>query len=67
MRVVFTSRGWAGYSHWLRADRNIVERINRLIDDALRDPFTGISKPEQLRHALTGPWSRRITEAHRLI
>jgi toxin YoeB len=67
MRVVFTPYGWADYTHWLTADRNNVKRINRLIDDALRDPFTGIGKPEQLRHALTGAWSRRITEEHRLV
>ncbi len=67
MRVVFTPHGWADFTHWLAADRNNVKRINRLIDDALRDPFTGIGKPEQLRHALTGAWSRRITEEHRLV
>ena len=44
-----------------------IKRINRLIDDALRDPFAGIGKPEQLRHALAGAWSRRITEEHRLV
>jgi len=67
MRVVFTTHGWSDYTHWLAADRNNVKRINRLIDDALRDPFAGIGKPEQLRHALTGAWSRRITEEHRLV
>ena len=67
MRVVFTPHGWADYTYWLAADRNNIKRINRLIDDALRDPFTGIGKPEQLRHALTGAWSRRITEEHRLV
>ncbi len=67
MRVVFTPHGWADFTHWLAADRNNVKRTNRLIDDALRDPFTGIGKPEQLRHALTGAWSRRITEEHRLV
>jgi toxin YoeB len=67
MRVVFTPHGWADYTYWLAADRNNIKRINRLIDDALRDPFTGTGKPEQLRHALTGAWSRRITEEHRLV
>ncbi len=67
MRVGFTPDGWADYTHWLTADRTNVKRIDRLIDDALRDPFTGIGKPEQLRHALTGAWSRRITEEHRLV
>ena len=67
MRVVFTPHGWDDYTHWQTTDRNILKRINRLIDDARRDPFTGIGKPEQLRHALSGTWSRRITEEHRLV
>jgi toxin YoeB len=67
MRVVLTPHGWTDHTHWLTADRNNVKRINRLIDDTLRDPFTGIGKPEQLRHALTGAWSRRITGEHRLV
>ncbi len=67
MRLVFTPNGWADYTHWLAADRATLKRINRLIDDALRDPFEGIGKPEPLRHALTGAWSRRISEEHRLV
>ena len=67
MRVVFTPHGWDDYTHWLTTDRSLLKRINRLIDDARRDPFTGIGKPEQLRHALSGTWSRRITEEHRLV
>lgn len=45
----------------------MIKRINRLVDAARREPFTGIGKPEQLRHALAGAWSRRITEEHRLV
>ncbi len=67
MRLVFTSNGWADYTSWLAADRQTLKRINRLIDDALRDPVAGIGKPEPLRHMLTGVWSRRITEEHRLV
>ena len=67
MRPVFTPNGWADYTHWLAADRATLKRINRLIDDVLRDPFEGIGKPEPLRHALTGAWSRRISEEHRLV
>jgi toxin YoeB len=51
----------------LTADRNNVKGINRLIEDAVRGPFAGIGKAEQLRHARTGAWSRRITEEHRLV
>ncbi|HSK54809.1 MAG TPA: Txe/YoeB family addiction module toxin [Jiangellales bacterium] len=50
-----------------RADRATLKRIDRLIDDALRDPSTGIGKPEPLRHMLAGAWSRRIGEEHRLV
>ncbi|MCW2549091.1 MAG: hypothetical protein JWN96_3551 [Mycobacterium sp.] len=67
MRLVFTTHGWDDYTHWLRADRATLKRINRLIDDALRDPFAGIGKPEQLKHALAGCWSRRISDEHRLV
>jgi toxin YoeB len=67
VRLVFTPHGWDDYQHWVQTDRTTVKRINKLIDDVLRDPFTGIGKPEQLRHALAGAWSRRITEEHRLV
>ncbi len=67
MRLVFTPNGWDDYKYWLQADRQILKRINRLIDDALRDPTQGIGKPEPLKHMLAGAWSRRITEEHRLV
>jgi toxin YoeB len=67
VRLVFTSHGWDDYQHWLQTDRQILKRINRLIDDALRDPTDGIGKPEPLKHMLAGTWSRRITDEHRLV
>ncbi|MCI1787973.1 MAG: Txe/YoeB family addiction module toxin [Actinomyces sp.] len=67
MRVVFTAHGWADYAYWQRADRAVLRRINRLIDDALRDPAHGIGKPEPLKYGIAGAWSRRITDEHRLI
>jgi len=67
MRRVFTSNGWTDYKHWQSVDRATLRRINRLIDDVLRDPFDGIGKPEPLRHAFAGCWSRRISEEHRLV
>lgn len=67
MRLVFTPHGWDDYTHWLRTDRQVLTRINRLIDDALRDPTAGIGKPEPLRHMFAGAWSRRITDEHRLV
>lgn len=67
MRVVFTPNGWEDYTHWVGSDRNVLKRINKLIDDILRDPYSGIGKPERLRHVLAGAWSRRIDEEHRLV
>ena len=67
MRLVFTTNARDDYVHWQTADRSKIRRINRLLDDVLRDPFDGIGKPEQLRHVLAGAWSRRIDEEHRLV
>lgn len=67
MRLAFTHQGWDDYLYWQRTDRSVLKRVNRLIEDALRDPGDGIGKPEALRHVLQGAWSRRITEEHRLV
>lgn len=67
MRFVFTPHGWDDYVHWQVSDRATLKRVNRLLDAVARDPFDGIGKPEQLRHALAGTWSRRIDEEHRLV
>lgn len=67
MRLVFTPNGWADYTSWLTADRRMLSRINKILDDAARHPFEGIGKPEPLRHALAGAWSRRISGEHRLV
>ncbi len=67
MRLVVTPNGWSDYTYCLAADRQMLIRINRIIDDALRDSVAGIGKPEPLRHLLSGAWSRRITEEHRLV
>ena len=67
MRLVFTPHGWEDYQYWQAADRQTLKRLDRLLDDTLRDPFSGIGKPESLRHVLAGCWSRRIDEEHRLV
>lgn len=67
MRLVFTPTGWKDYVHWQSADRAMLKRINRLLDDVCRDPFSGIGKPEPLKHAFAGSWSRRISDEHRLV
>lgn len=53
--------------HWQQADKKILKRINDLIKAISRDPFEGIGKPEPLRHGLSGYWSRRINDEHRLV
>lgn len=67
MRLAFTPEGWEDYQHWVTNDRKTLKRINRLIEDCLRDPFDGLGHPEPLRHVLAGAWSRRITQEHRLV
>jgi len=59
VRLAFTPNGWQDYTHWLAADGAALKRIDRLIDDVLRDPFEGTGKPESRCHALTGARSRR--------
>jgi toxin YoeB len=53
--------------HWIDTDRKTASRIFELIEAALRDPFTGIGKPEPLKYVLAGCWSRRVTQEHRLV
>ncbi len=59
--------GWADYLWGQETDRKVLARVNELIRDTLRNPFTGIGKPEPLKGNLKGWWSRRITQAHRLV
>ena len=67
MNIVFTDMGWEDCQHWVTTDKAMVKRINKLIAEVRRTPFTGIGKPEALKHQLSGYWSRRITEEHRLV
>ena len=67
MRLTWLPGGWADYLHWQEQNRRTLHRINEVIRDALRNPFTGIGKPEPLRGNLKGWWSRRITQEHRLV
>jgi toxin YoeB len=67
VRLGFTEHGWPDYTYWLKADRDVLRRINRLLEDVMRDPYAGIGKPEPLKHALSGAWSRRIDDEHRLV
>ena len=66
-RVVWTLAAWEDYLHWQGQDRKTLKRINHLIRDAARTPFSGIGKPEPLKENLSGFWSRRIDDTHRLV
>ena len=67
MKIIFSSNSWEDYLHWQSTDRRILKRINALIKEICRDPFSGTGKPEPLKHALAGYWSRRIDDEHRLV
>lgn len=67
MKLVFADEAWQDYLYWQQQDKRMVKRINELIAATARDPFAGIGKPEPLKHALTGYWSRRITDEHRMV
>ncbi|WP_328632693.1 Txe/YoeB family addiction module toxin [Streptomyces sp. NBC_00356] len=64
--VNFDPAAWDDFQYWLAADRKTVRRIVRLIGEIQRDPFAGIGKPEPLKGDLSGYWSRRIDDEHRL-
>lgn len=67
MRLVFSEQAWEDYLHWQTTDKNILKRINTLIKETARTPFEGVGKPEALKHALAGYWSRRINDEHRMV
>jgi toxin YoeB len=67
VKLVFSELAWVDYLYWQKQDRKLVERINKLIEATAREPFTGIGKPEPLKHAFAGFWSRRINDEHRMV
>lgn len=67
MNVAFTPQAWDEYLFWQETNARMVARIHELIKDITRNPSSGIGKPEPLRHALVGYWSRRITAEHRIV
>ncbi|OYU45061.1 MAG: Txe/YoeB family addiction module toxin [Burkholderiales bacterium PBB4] len=67
MRLIFAEEAWDDQLYWQKQDRKMVERINKLIQEIQRAPFDGIGKPEPLKHALAGFWSRRFTDEHRVV
>jgi toxin YoeB len=65
--VHFSDDGWDDYLHWSRSDPDLHRRLNEIIENLRRTPFSGLGKPEALKGDLSGWWSRRITGAHRLV
>ena len=62
MKLIFSDNAWDDYIFWKKTDKKIIRRINTLIKDTKRNQFEDIGKPEPLKHALSGYWSRRITD-----
>ncbi|QDI04334.1 Txe/YoeB family addiction module toxin [Xanthomonas cerealis pv. cerealis] len=67
MTLQFSDNAWEDYLYWQQTDKKMLKRVNDLIKAIQRDPFQGVGKPEPLRHALAGYWSRRINDEHRIV
>jgi len=67
LKKIWSDKSWDDYLHWQKHDKNTLKKINHLIRDIERDPFDGIGKPEPLKNNLSGWWSRRIDDKHRII
>jgi len=67
VNLVFSRESWEEYLHWQKTDPNTLKRINLLIKEIMRDPYHGMGKPEPLKHAFQGYWSRRINSEHRIV
>ncbi len=67
MKLIFSEHAWEDYIYWQRNDKKTLKRINELIKDIQKKKYQGIGKPEPLKHSLSGYWSRRITNEHRIV
>ena len=67
MTFLFTENGWEDFQYWMATDQEIANKIITLLNEIRKTPFQGMGKPEPLRYDLTGYWSRRITNEHRLV
>ena len=67
MKKIWSDKSWEDYLYWQKENKNILKKINLLIKDIERNPFDGLSKPEPLKENLSGWWSRRINDAHRIV
>jgi len=67
VKLIFSEQAWEDYLYWQKIDKKLVQRINELVKEIARAPHTGTGKPEPLKHALAGYWSRRINDEHRIV
>jgi toxin YoeB len=67
VKLIFSDHAWDDYLYWQKTDKKILRRINTLINETTRSPFEGVGKPEPLKHALSGYWSRRTNDEHRFV
>jgi len=67
MQKAWTDEAWEDYVYWQTQDKKTLKRINQILKDIDRNPFSGIGKPESLKHKRQGYWSRRIDEASRIV
>lgn len=67
MKLIFSEQAWEDYLYWQQIDKKLLQRINALIKEIARTPYEGTGKPESLKHALSGYWSRRINDEHRIV
>ncbi len=67
MKLIFSEHAWDDYLHWQKTDKKTLKQINNLIRDIRRNKYEGIGKPEPLKYALSGYWSRRINSEHRVV
>lgn len=67
MKITFSKNAWEDYLSWQKDDKKMLRKINDLIKDIQRTPYDGLGKPEPLKFDLTGYWSRRIDQEHRLV
>ena len=67
MRIAFVALAWEDYIYWQQHDKKLLQRLNGLIRECSRTPFSGTGKPEPLKGTMSGWWSRRLTEEHRLV
>jgi len=67
MKYIFVDESWEDYLYWQKNDTRMLNKINQLLKDFLRTPFSGLGNPEPLKYKYQGFWSRRINDEHRLI